>query len=472
MVHFLNSLSKVLKLYFITKNKLSKILYLVLFSTFLNAYDISLEESFNNMLLNNDGLKASKLNIDKARKLKTATNMLYFPNIDIIGSYTYISDPMILDVNIPVNLPNISGINHSLHISSNNLAYGVISIMYPLYTGGRRFAASNIADLNIDDANFLFQFKKINLFEDLVKNYYGLILNIEVLKTLIDIENGHKAHLDNAIELEKNGQIAKLERLNAQVAYDKARNKTLESRDSLEVALLAFKTILQNENITNNVEVNHSGITNLNLTSPLQVSKKELENINYYKEKVLNSYPMLKSIETKKLQANELSNIEFANFLPTIGLYGGYFFKDNNILLNRMIPNWNVGIMAKFSILSNNGRIFKYQASQIAQNEVNHLYSQAKQDLLLLTEKTYKEVLFAKESYLNLNSSLELAKENLRLQEEAFKNGMNDSTKVSDARNALSGVIIELKKTEYRYVIALAKLCALSNDIDLFYTFY
>ena len=49
---------------------------------------------------------------------------------------------------------------------------------------------------------------------------------------------------------------------------------------------------------------------------------------------------------------------------------------------------------------------------------------------------------------------------------------MNDSTKVSDARNALSGVIIELKKTEYRYVIALAKLCALSNDIDLFYTFY
>ena len=445
-------------MYFITKNKLSKILYLVLFSTFLNAYDISLEESFNNMLLNNDGLKASKLNIDKARKLKTATNMLYFPNIDIIGSYTYISDPMILDVNIPVNLPNISGINHSLHISSNNLAYGVISIMYPLYTGGRRFAASNIADLNIDDANFLFQFKKINLFEDLVKNYYGLILNIEVLKTLIDIENGHKAHLDNAIELEKNGQIAKLERLNAQVAYDKARNKTLESRDSLEVALLAFKTILQNENITNNVEVNHSGITNLNLTSPLQVSKKELENINYYKEKVLNSYPMLKSIETKKLQANELSNIEFANFLPTIGLYGGYFFKDNNILLNRMIPNWNVGIMAKFSILSNNGRIFKYQASQIAQNEVNHLYSQAKQDLLLLTEKTYKEVLFAKE--------------NLRLQEEAFKNGMNDSTKVSDARNALSGVIIELKKTEYRYVIALAKLCALSNDIDLFYTFY
>ena len=235
---------------------------------------------------------------------------------------------------------------------------------------------------------------------------------------------------------------------------------------------MSFKTILQNENITRNVEVGDDGITNLNLTSPLQISQKELNDISYYKKRVLDSYPMLKSIEVKKLQAKELSNIEFAAFLPTIGLYGGYVFKDNNILLNKMIPNWNVGVVARFSLLSNTGRIFRYQASQIAQNEANYLYSQAKQDISLLTEKTYKEVLFAKESYHNLSSSLEFAKENLKLQEEAFKNGMNDSTKVSDARNALSGVIIELKNAEYRYIVALAKLSALSNDIDSFYTFY
>lgn len=451
--------------------KMAKIIYLLLFIVSLNAYDLSLRESFDNVLLHNDGLKASALNIDKARKLKTATNMLYLPNIDIVGNYTYISDPMKLDINIPIPIANMS-INHSLNISTNNLAYGVVSIMYPLFTGGKRIAASNIADLNIDNSNFLFQLKKIDLFETLVKNYYGLILNIEILKTLIDVENGHKIHLDNAIELEKNGQIARLERLNAQVAYDRARSKTLEAKDSLQVALLSFKTILQNENITKNVEVGDDGITNLNLTSSLKISQKELNDISYYKKKVLDSYPMLKSIEVKKLQAKELSNIEFATFLPTIGLYGGYVFKDNNILLNKMIPNWNVGVIARFSLLSNTGRIFRYQASQIAQNEANYLYSQAKQDISLLTEKTYKEVLFAKESYHNLSSSLEFAKENLKLQEEAFKNGMNDSTKVSDARNALSGVIIELKNAEYRYIVALAKLSALSNDIDSFYTFY
>ena len=449
-----------------------KIIYLLFFIISLNAYDLSLKESFENVLRNNDGLNASKLNIQKAQKLKSATNMLYLPNIDIIGSYTYISDPMKFDISIPLPIPNIERINHALHISTNNLAYGLVSIIYPLFTGGKRVAASNIANLNIEDSNVLFQLKKIDLFETLVKNYYGLILNIEILKTLIDVENGHKLHLNNAILLEQNGQIARLEVLSAQVAYDKAKNKTLEARDSLQIALLSFKTILQNESITNNVEVSTEGITNLNLTSTLKISQKKLNDISYYQQKVLDSYPMLKSIEIKKLQAKELSKIEFANFLPTLGLYGGYVFKDNDILLNKMIPNWNIGVMAKFTILSNTGRIFKYQASQIAQNEANYLYSQAKKDLLLLTEKTYKEILFAKESYQNLESSLELAKENLKLQEEAFKNGMNDSTKVSDARNMLSSATIELKNAEYRYIIALAKLFALSNDIDAFYTFY
>ncbi|RAX52748.1 hypothetical protein CCY99_07215 [Helicobacter sp. 16-1353] len=452
-----------------------KIILISIVALLLNAYDLSLEESFNKVLLNNDGLKASQQNVQKARKLKSAANMMYMPNIDLIGSYTYISDPIQFNMQLPLSsiMPILPNINHTTNISTNNLAYGIISIMYPLYTGGKRLSAGNIADLNIDDANFLMQLKKINLFEDLVKTYYGLILNLEILQTLLDVENGHKIHLENAIALEQNGQIAKLERLSAQVAYDKSKSKTLQAKDSLSIALLGFETILQDSNIMRDVTINQNGtIENLHLISPLKISLKELDSLESYQQKVLASYPALKSIEIKQMQAEELSNIEFADFLPTIGLYGGYIFKDNNVLLNKMIPNWNVGIVAKISIFSQKGRIFRYQASQIAQNEINYMRSQAKKDILLLTQKTYKEVVFAKESYENLESTLELAKENLRLQEEAFRNGMGDSAKVIDARNALSGAMIEIKNVEYRYILALAKLCVLSNDIDLFYTFY
>lgn len=446
----------------------------------LNAYDLSLKESFDRILLNNDGLKATYQNTQKARKLKSATNMMYLPSIDLIGSYTYINDPMQLDIhlplsnltipNLPISLPNI---NHTTNISTNHLVYGILSIMYPLYTGGKRLAALNLADLNINDADFLLQLKQINLFEDLIKAYYGLLLNIEILQTLLEVESGHKQHLDNAIELEKQGQIARIERLSAQVEYDKAKNKTLQAKDSLTIALLAFQTLLQDDEIAQNVRITIDGkLENLNLTSPLSISDKEIDTLESYQQRVLHAYPVLKSIDVKRQQAKELSDIEFANFLPTIALYGGYVFKDNGVLLNKMIPDWNVGIVARFSILSSSGRIFKYQATQIAQNEATFLYSQAKKDIMLLTQKTYNEVRFAKESYHNLLSTLELAKENLKLQEQAFANGMIESAKVSDARNALSGAIIEIKNAQYRYIIALSNLYALSNDIGSFYRFY
>ncbi|MDE6887002.1 MAG: TolC family protein [Helicobacteraceae bacterium] len=435
-----------------------------------NSQNLNIQEAFDLVLLNNESLKASFKNIEKSQKIKDSTYMLFAPNIDIIGSYNYIDEKMKLNLEIP-NVPLPIG-NLAINLSTNRLAYGLINIIYPLYTGGKRLAALDIANLNIDDANFLMQINKINLFEKLIKAYYGLKLNIEVYKSLKDVENGAKEHLENALKLEENAQIAKIERLSAQVEYDKAKNKALQAKDTAEIALLGLKTIIQDENIAQNVLLDENGkIINLNLTSELLISTKELESLQNYQSKTLASYPALKTIETKKEQVKKLGDIEFANFLPTIGLQGGYVFKDNSILLNKIMPNWYIGVTAKLTLISPSGRIFKYQANKIAQSEIEHTLSQAKKDILLLVESAYKEALSARESYKNFSSTILLAKENLKLQEEAFINGMANNTQVSDARNQLSFATIELKNSQYKYILALAKLYALSNDIESFYLF-
>ncbi|RDU62081.1 TolC family protein [Helicobacter sp. MIT 14-3879] len=452
-------------------------LSLITLSSFILAQDLNIKESFNKILLNNDSLKASYSNIEKMHKLKDASYMLFAPSIDIIGNYTYIEKKN-LNIDIPeVSIPNvpISSINIpplNLEFNNNHFAFGIISIMYPIYTGGKRLSAINLAKLNIDDANFVAQLNKINLFEKLIKSYYGLKLSIEVYKTLKDIENGTKLHLENAIKLEENGQIAKLERLSAKVEYDKAKTKANQAKDAADIALLGFKTIIQDENISKNVSLDENGnILNLNLTSELKISQKNLEPLQTYQQQALSSYPAIKSIEIKKEQTKELSNIELASFMPNIGFYGGYVIKDNKTLLNKTIPSWYVGIGAKLSILSPSGRIFKYQASKIAQNEVDYLHKQAQKDILLLIESTYKEVLSAKHSFYELDSTIELAQENLKLQEEAFMNGMVNSSQVNDARNQLSFAKIESKNSQYRYIIALSKLYAISNNIENFIDF-
>ena len=435
---------------------------------------LSIRESYDKVLLNNDSLKASQSGVEKAQKLKKGAWFLFAPQIDIIGNYTYMEKTHI-DINLPPLLPTIpTTITMDLH--KNHFAFGIINAIYPLYTGGKRLSALKMADLNIKDSEFILQLNKINLFEKLVKAYFGVKLSYEVYQTLHSVELGALAHLNNAKNLQEQGQIAKIEYLSARVEYDKAKNKAHEAKDALDIALLAFKTILQDEELTQSVELSDSGeILNLTLTSNLNdaldstITLKSLQN---YKDIALSAYPALKSLEIKKLQTKELSEIEFGNFLPTVGLYGGYVIKDNSTMLNRAIPSWFVGISAKMSLLSSSGRVFKYQASKIAQNEVDYLHRQAKNDILLLVETTYKEVLSAKESYKNHSSTIDLATENLNLQERAFINGMASTVQVSDARNQLALAKIESQNSQYAYAIALAKLYAITNDIENFWIFY
>ncbi|GAA7906494.1 hypothetical protein HpCOL288_07990 [Helicobacter pylori] len=89
----------------------------------------------------------------------------------------------------------------------------------------------------------------------------------------------------------------------------------------------------------------------------------------------------------------------------------------------------------------------------------------------LLVNKTYKETLSYLKEYKSLLSSVELAKENLKLQEQAFLQGLSTNAQVIDARNTLSSIIVEQKSVAYKYIVSLANLMALSDHIDLFYEF-
>ena len=135
------------------------------------------------------------------------------------------------------------------------------------------------------------------------------------------------------------------------------------------------------------------------------------------------------------------------------------------------MPRWYVGVGVSMPILTPNARIQKYQASKLAQLELESLKAQATKDLTLLVRRTYKEAVYAREEYKNLYSSIQLAEENLKLQQNAFKQGMATSTQVIDAQNMLQSTLIEQKTIAYKAIVALAKLLVLSDEIETFYEY-
>ncbi|WP_407645514.1 TolC family protein [Helicobacter cynogastricus] len=456
---------------------------------------VSLKEAWGIVLNNYDGIKAQDYAQKKAKKLSTAAKLSFLPQIDLSAFYVHLNKPiepnllsqtaradlqrlgkgLATTLNTPPlnalgNTAALAGglgsalgiLNQPLLFSKQDVVLGALSIIYPLYMGGARFYMSKLASLAHKESMEVSRLKRLSTFQELVKIYYGLVLDREVLSVLQDVEKGHLEHYQNALKRQKAGQIARIEVLSASVAYEKSRIKTMQAKDALEIARLAFNTILSKQDASS---AHFSPVANLN------IHPKSLPNLNFFIQETLSSYPVLKSLAIKKQSAHEMVKLQVSKFLPHFNFFGAYVMKQNNSTLTNMIPEWFVGVGARLPILTPTGRILHYQAAKIDELQTSALQSQARKDMELLVHKTYLQCQAALREYNSLNTSIELAKENLKLQEEAFKEGIGTNSLVIDARNALSGALIEQKTSAFKYISALVDLMALGDHIDLFYDY-
>ncbi|WP_233705147.1 TolC family protein [Helicobacter bizzozeronii] len=469
---------------------------------------ISLKQAWDMVLSNYEGIKAQDYAQKKAKKLSTAAKLSFLPEIDLSAFYVHLGKPVEFqpfsaDKRAQIQ-QGIHGLENSLKpsiaqiaqmgapfqklagtlggaiaqgtsglmgflgepflFSKQNVVMGALSIIYPLYMGGARFYMSKLASLAHKDSMEVSRLKRLSTFQELVKIYYGLVLNIEVLEVLKGVEEGHLKHYQNALKRQKAGQIARVEVLSASVAYEKSKIKTMQARDSLEVATLAFNTILSSANMP-------ASKLHFAPTAHLHLRSKALPNVDFFIQETLSSYPALKSLAIKQKSAREMTKLQISKFLPHFNFFGAYVMKQNNSPLTNMVPEWFVGVGARLPILTPGGRVMHYQAAKIDELQVSALQSQAKKDMELLVHKTYLQCQASLKEYQSLNTSVELAKENLKLQEEAFNQGLSTNALVVDARNSLAGILVEQKTSAFKYISSLVDLMVLSDRIDSFYDF-
>ncbi|MFA0698097.1 TolC family protein, partial [Vibrio sp. 10N.222.49.C9] len=75
--------------------------------------------------------------------------------------------------------------------------------------------------------------------------------------------------------------------------------------------------------------------------------------------------------------------------------------------------------------------------------QVSHLRAQAKQDLSVLVQKTYLEAEQSLEEVQGLETSIDLAEENLRLRRKMFSQGLSNSLDVVDAELYLASILTQ-----------------------------
>ncbi|GFK33277.1 TolC family protein [Vibrio cholerae] len=444
----------------------------ILFMPIAHAAPLSFQEAWDLLQQQNNSLAAQRANVERYAHLKDATQNLNLPSVSVGANFirldqdVTLSGKQILDSSGGIDpnlmaqiLPLVTHLGAAKStITERDIFTSSIRAIWPIFTGGRITAAQDAAAGKEDEAQSQLAMEIQARYEDLAKYYFSVVLAKEVLATRIAVEEGLTQHRDNALKLEQQGQIAHVERLQADASLDKAKVERKKAQKTLDIAQSALTQIL---GATETVEP--SGMLFINTSLPP---------MHAFIEQTLNTYPGLSLLDAKEKQASSLIKAEQGKYYPEVYLYGDYSLHEDDSLASQMKPDWLVGVGVNIPLIENTGRSEQVKAANSAVNQVRYLKAQAKQDLSVLVEKTYLEAEQALEEVTGLNSSLNLAQENLRLRQKAFSQGLSTSVDVVDAELYLASIRTQQSLASFNYLISLNKLLALSSEMGSFSTYH
>ena len=439
---------------------------------------LSLEEALHITLTHNPALQAAEYEERAATQERRAAIGLRMPKINVAGAYTYLGKDVGFDLNgmkTPANnliqgavqsglipqqlLPQIQGLvgpimqaDWFLKLQDQSLGFVGGEVTMPLYLGGKINAANRAAKLNEQTAVEQGNQTRNALVSELIERYFGQALAAQVVEVRQQVVDGVRQHLNDAIALENNGMIARSERLYIEF-------KMAEAERELENAKLQLETISSALKNTLGQDTDYRPATAMFIL--LQV-----EDLAYYKELAQEHNPLFRQVSLKRRLAEEGVKVQRAEFLPQVAAVGGGMFY--NYQVTDALPRWAVGVGVNIKIFDGLNREYKYSAARQTVRRVNALQDKAGQDIGVLVEKIYNQMINYRNQIASIEASMAFAEEYLRVKNAAFLEGMSSSSDLVDAELNLAKVRTERIQAAYNFDLLLAQLLEAAGVSDEF----
>lgn len=377
-------------------------------------------------------------------------------NLDI-GGFTGPINGIIGTVGPSLGLPAGSRLPSSLKFSEELDISGPrasVDMIWPIYTGGAISAKQEATQAAVRQAQAGLDLTREKLDTELVQKYFGVQLarSVEALREQMLTQQNRD--LNRAKKFEKAGMIAKIERMSAQVNRDTAERELLNAQTDRRVAETELNKLLKSEKIGA-------------LETPLFITR-DLQTLSYWQDLALGNNPVLRSIDAQQHQARMGVKAAKGSFHPQVYAFGHYNLIKHYLTLPE--PDWVAGIGVKITLWDNRDRSARVGSAQALVNKAVAAQEEARSEVKKLVEIAYLRSEDALRQYDLTASSIELARENLRLREKSFKEGLSTVDDMNDARNKLIGAEVAQRLACYRFVVAFSYLHAASGLMNDYQT--
>lgn len=446
------------------------------------AQSLSLEKAVEQTLQNNEKIKQYQEKVsEKKYQVNSAWgNML--PKVDASADYTHLSEQVQVNgeqaskaandlvgpklqqlpaqlgpylAQLPLPLQQLAGALgqkvasyrfdfNNLPLGETDIQTGSILAVQPLYMGGKIRAGVKYAKAEYKSANIELEQVQNEMVKSTIGAYLGVALLEEVVDTRAKVLEGMRKHENQAERLIEEGVIPAYHLLRAKVAVASVEQELADDKNKLELAWLLLKTHLGYPEDTVLVLEDRLkfNIDNMTLTSAVNEAYA--------------SQPALQLIDQKEVMVKQNLNVKRSAFMPQLFAFGKYnFLTEHHTFIE---PPFAVGLKLKLNLFNGFKDYHDYKSAKALQYQVDYARQDAKKKVNLWVNKSYKEVLNARDKYQKLDHTIRLAKESYRLNSRRFAEGMGTSLEVIDARLSLEGAQVKQLQALYEYYNALCEL--------------
>lgn len=388
-----------------------------------------------------------------------ATN--YLPKVSATGAYMYTSRELSLlsdeqkhtlsniGTGLSAMVPNLApmsstinsvgqGVVDALHTDTRNAGIVAVTLIQPIYMGGKIRAYNKITQYAEEAAGTLYDKELQDIIVDVDEAYWNLV----ALYSKKKLAEGYKALVDklegDVEKLVKEGMATKADLLSVKVKVNEAGVTLIQVNNGIELS-----------------RMNLCRICGLDMNEPVEVEdaideKNQNANImgqvDMFSSKSDNLVQQAES-NRKELQALGLQNriydekikLARAEYLPKVALMGGYLASNPSVFNSferKMKGMWNVGITLNVPILTWGDRSYKVKSAKAEALMHRYETEEVKEKIELQVNQCRQKLQESMERYQTTLRSVDEAEENLRYANLGMKEGVITLSNVMEAQTA------------------------------------
>ena len=366
------------------------------------------------------GIKNSKyLKIDAAKISQATVDLLdaknrQLPDFKLSASYLRLG-------NAKADLKFLNSSSGNNSPTPNSVLLGQANLSLPLYAGGKIKYGIESAKYLVEATKLKSENNRLAISYNISEAYNNLFKAKQGIKILEENLSVSEKRDETFLKLEKNGLLARNDRLKANIQTSNIELQILEAKNNYAIANFNMNLLLGlDENTILEIDENYIDQEN------------EVNFYEYYWNTALENRKDIQAV-AMQIKAAELGTKSAkAENLPTIALSGGYIAADVPKILS-VYNAVNIGVGINYNI----GNLWKKNSSlmksEAIENELSANNELLFEQIKLEINKAYQNVIFAKDKTLIYEKISAQATENYSIVKRKFDNGLATITELLEA---------------------------------------